>query len=75
MYIYVLLSGFSQLCILACLGLILALPTVTHLRFVIWLVLDLAISFSYGVKNARATGNALDACDGGETRANQGPGV
>jgi APA family basic amino acid/polyamine antiporter len=54
------------LCILACLGLILALPTVTHLRFVIWLAIGLAIYFLYGAKNARATtgsGSALDACE------------
>jgi APA family basic amino acid/polyamine antiporter len=62
------------LCILACLGLILALPTITHLRFVIWLVLGLAIYFLYGVKNARARGSALDACEGGGEGAGSGPG-
>ena len=55
------------LCILICLGLILALPTVTHLRFVVWLVIGLAIYLLYGARNARATGSALEACDGGGT--------
>ena len=32
-------------CILSCLALIVALPTITHLRFVIWLLLGLAIYF------------------------------
>ena len=63
------------LCIIACLGLILALPTVTHLRFVIWLALGLVIYFSYGVKNARVTGSALDACDSGEKPATRDPGA
>jgi len=53
------------LCILTCLGLIVALPTITHLRFVIWLALGLCIYFLYGVKNARASGSALETCDGG----------
>jgi basic amino acid/polyamine antiporter, APA family len=53
------------LCILSCFGLILALPTITHLRFVIWLAIGLVIYFSYGMKNARATtGSALEACKG-----------
>jgi APA family basic amino acid/polyamine antiporter len=60
------------LCILACLGLVLALPTVTHLRFVIWLLLGLSIYFLYGVKNARAAGSALEACEGGGAPGNQG---
>jgi APA family basic amino acid/polyamine antiporter len=53
------------LCILACLGLILALPTVTHLRFVIWLAIGLVIYFSYSVKHAVAKGSALEACEAG----------
>ena len=63
------------LCILICLGLILALPTVTHLRFVVWLVLGLVIYFSYGVKNARAAGSALDACDGAKKPGTRDPGA
>ncbi|HUK38066.1 MAG TPA: amino acid permease [Methanomicrobiales archaeon] len=63
------------LCIVACLGLILALPTITHLRFVIWLVVGLVIYFSYGVKHALASGSALDACDGPGGEAPKGPGI
>ncbi|HVP25727.1 MAG TPA: amino acid permease [Methanomicrobiales archaeon] len=53
------------LCILSCLGLIIALPTITHLRFVIWLAIGLVIYFSYGMRNARASGSALEACETG----------
>jgi APA family basic amino acid/polyamine antiporter len=63
------------LCIIACFGLILALPTVTHLRFVIWLALGLVIYFSYGVKHARAAGSTLDACDGGREPGTRDPGA
>jgi APA family basic amino acid/polyamine antiporter len=64
------------LCIIACLGLILALPTVTHLRFVIWLAVGLVIYFVYGAKNARATtGSALMACEGGDTLPERKPGA
>jgi APA family basic amino acid/polyamine antiporter len=64
------------LCIIACLGLILALPTVTHLRFVIWLALGLVIYFLYGARNAWATtGSALVACDGEQGPYGRGPGV
>ncbi|HXW98237.1 MAG TPA: amino acid permease, partial [Methanomicrobiales archaeon] len=63
------------LCIVACLGLILALPTITHLRFVIWLVIGLVIYLSYGVKHARASGSALDACDGPGSEGPRGPGT
>jgi hypothetical protein len=45
--------------------LILALPTITHLRFVIWLAIGLVIYFSYGMRNARASGSALEACETG----------
>jgi len=43
------------LAIAFCLYLIVALPTVTHLRFVIWLVIGLAIYFTYGVRESRDT--------------------
>ncbi len=35
-------------CIVSCFGLIIALPTVTHLRFVIWLAIGLLIYLLYG---------------------------
>lgn len=41
------------LCILSCLLLILALPTVTHLRFIIWLAIGLVIYYLYGMKHSR----------------------
>ncbi len=41
------------LCVLSCGLLIYALPLVTHLRFVIWLVIGLAIYFLYGIKHSR----------------------
>ena len=63
------------LCIIACFGLILALPTVTHLRFVIWLAIGLVIYFSYGVRHARASGSALEACDGEKIPGTGDPGT
>jgi APA family basic amino acid/polyamine antiporter len=36
-----------------CLALILALPTITHLRFVVWLVIGLVIYAFYGFRHAR----------------------
>jgi APA family basic amino acid/polyamine antiporter len=36
------------ICIIACGILVLSLPTVTHLRFVIWLLLGLGLYFAYG---------------------------
>jgi len=62
------------LCILFCLGLILALPTITHLRFIIWLLIGLVIYFLYGVHHAREAGSALEACDLAEGRGGSGPG-
>jgi APA family basic amino acid/polyamine antiporter len=40
------------LAILFCLGLIIALPTITHIRFVVWLVLGIAVYFSYSIKHS-----------------------
>jgi APA family basic amino acid/polyamine antiporter len=36
------------LCIISCGYLILSLPTITHIRFVVWLLIGLVIYFSYG---------------------------
>lgn len=41
------------LCIISCGVLIVLLPAVTHLRFVIWLILGLAIYVFYGSKHSR----------------------
>jgi APA family basic amino acid/polyamine antiporter len=41
------------LCIISCGILIVALPTVTHLRFVLWLAVGLVIYFMYGIKSSR----------------------
>jgi APA family basic amino acid/polyamine antiporter len=41
------------LCIVSCSILIFMLPTVTHLRFVIWLAIGLAIYLLYGMKHSR----------------------
>lgn len=46
------------LAILSCSLLILALPTVTHLRFVIWLLIGLGVYFTYG---SRRSGTVDDA--------------
>jgi len=35
-------------CIVSCFGLIVALPTLTHLRFIVWLVIGLVIYITYG---------------------------
>ncbi|MGH7533918.1 MAG: amino acid permease C-terminal domain-containing protein, partial [Gemmatimonadales bacterium] len=39
--------------ILACLYLMFQLPTITWIRFLIWLVVGLSIYFSYGVRHSR----------------------
>jgi len=41
------------LCMASCAYLIWVLPTVTHLRFVIWLVIGLAVYLFYGMKHSR----------------------
>lgn len=42
-----------SLCVLICLGLMLALPLVTWVRFLLWMGLGLAVYFSYGVRHSR----------------------
>jgi basic amino acid/polyamine antiporter, APA family len=44
-------------CMVSCAYLIWVLPTVTHLRFVIWLVIGLAVYFLYGMKHSRIAGS------------------
>ncbi|MGB7212175.1 MAG: amino acid permease [Gemmatimonadales bacterium] len=39
--------------ILACLYLMFQLPTITWIRFVIWLIIGLSIYFSYGIRHSR----------------------
>nr|WP_307813155.1 amino acid permease C-terminal domain-containing protein [Ktedonobacter sp. SOSP1-52] len=41
------------LAMLVCLGLMLYLPVITWIRFVIWLVLGIAVYFLYGVHHSR----------------------
>lgn len=48
------------LCILSCGLLIFALPTVTHLRFVIWLAIGLVFYFLYGMKHSRINENTAE---------------
>ncbi|HML06351.1 MAG TPA: amino acid permease C-terminal domain-containing protein [Methanobacterium sp.] len=45
------------LSIIFCLFLIAELPTLTHLRFVIWLAIGLVIYYFYGRKKSHLTGN------------------
>ena len=44
------------LAIFSCAYLIVALPTVTHLRFVVWLLIGLVIYFAYGSRRTGAVG-------------------
>lgn len=46
------------LAIVACTSLIVALPTITHLRFVIWLLIGLGVYFAYGSRRTGAAGEA-----------------
>ncbi len=45
------------LAILFCLFLVTELPTITHIRFVVWLIIGLGIYYFYGRKNSLLTGN------------------
>ena len=47
------------LSIIFCLFLIAELPTITHLRFVIWLAIGLCIYYFYGRKKSFLTGNTV----------------
>jgi APA family basic amino acid/polyamine antiporter len=41
-----------SLAIIFCIGLIIALPTVTHIRFIVWMLIGIVIYFGYGVKHS-----------------------
>jgi basic amino acid/polyamine antiporter, APA family len=41
-----------SLAVIFCFGLIIALPTITHIRFIIWLVLGIVIYYIYGIKHS-----------------------
>ena len=43
-----------MMAVIFCAYLILALPTITHLRFVVWLVIGLLIYFSYGARRMKS---------------------
>ena len=45
------------LAIIFCFFLVTELPTITHIRFVIWLAIGLLIYYFYGRKNSLLTGN------------------
>lgn len=45
------------LAIISCLFLVAELPTITHLRFVIWLAIGLVVYYFYGRKKSLLTGN------------------
>jgi APA family basic amino acid/polyamine antiporter len=47
-------------CIGSCTYLIWVLPTVTPLRFVIWLVVGLAVYLRYGMKHSRIAGGGVN---------------
>lgn len=51
-----LVPALPLLTILSCGYLIVALPTVTHLRFVIWLLIGLVVYFAYGSRRTGAAG-------------------
>jgi APA family basic amino acid/polyamine antiporter len=44
------------LAILFCLFLVTELPTITHIRFIVWLAIGLVIYYFYGRKNSLLTG-------------------
>jgi APA family basic amino acid/polyamine antiporter len=46
-----------SLCVIICIGLMLALPNLTWLRFVLWMVLGLIIYFLYGLKSSKLNSN------------------
>jgi APA family basic amino acid/polyamine antiporter len=48
------------LAILFCLFLVTELPTITHIRFVVWLVIWLVIYYLYGKKNSLLTGKKIE---------------
>ncbi|HEX7467241.1 MAG TPA: amino acid permease, partial [Methanobacterium sp.] len=48
------------LAILFCLFLVTELPTITHIRFVVWLIIGLGIYYFYGRKNSLLTGNKIN---------------
>ena len=42
-----------SLCVLICLGLMVALPIVTWIRFVLWMALGIGVYFLFGIKHSR----------------------
>jgi APA family basic amino acid/polyamine antiporter len=50
-------------CIISCGYLILSLPTITHLRFIIWLIIGLGIYFAYGRYHSSLAEGALKNAD------------
>jgi len=45
-----------SLCVLICLGLMIALPYVTWIRFVLWMVLGIVVYFLFGYRHSRLKG-------------------